>query len=211
MLLLSSLVCAKVFTHTGPPELSLFLFCAGVTCGDPEPTGFLNGIRSGAFSCESTVFYTCNQGFRLQGNQQRTCQGNGEWTGSTPTCVPGMTCAEDDRADPNFTNDGSLAFRSRCNEKKNAKTTRRWIESAHFFENFTFLNCSMCSVSVTCPALPFVPNAQRFGDSNRIGDQVTYTCNECFVSSGPTTITCQSPGVWVPTPPMCAGLSFLSL
>ena len=34
----------------------------------------------------TTVTYTCNQGYTLQGANRRTCMANGEWSGSTPTC-----------------------------------------------------------------------------------------------------------------------------
>lgn len=37
-------------------------------------------------SVGSVATYTCFPGFRLVGNQRRTCQTNGQWTGSTPTC-----------------------------------------------------------------------------------------------------------------------------
>ena len=33
-----------------------------------------------------TVTYTCDAGFELNGDAMRTCQSDGTWTGSAPTC-----------------------------------------------------------------------------------------------------------------------------
>ena len=36
---------------------------------------------------ESQATYTCNDGFIISsGNGTRTCEANGEWSGSEPTC-----------------------------------------------------------------------------------------------------------------------------
>ena len=31
--------------------------------------------------------FTCDKGYKLEGSAERTCQGNGEWTGTDATCV----------------------------------------------------------------------------------------------------------------------------
>ena len=35
----------------------------------------------------STATHTCNIGFLLCGENNRTCQSNGSWSGSTPDCI----------------------------------------------------------------------------------------------------------------------------
>ena len=35
----------------------------------------------------STATYECDSGFTLVGNEERTCQDDGDWSGSDPTCV----------------------------------------------------------------------------------------------------------------------------
>ena len=35
---------------------------------------------------DSTVEYTCNVGHTLEGDNERQCQSDGSWSGTTPTC-----------------------------------------------------------------------------------------------------------------------------
>ena len=42
----------------------------------------VTGQRSG-----DTATYTCDSGYELVGSATRTCQADGSWTGSAPTCV----------------------------------------------------------------------------------------------------------------------------
>lgn len=34
------------------------------------------------------AWYTCDYDFILNGQEQRTCEGNGTWSGPEPTCTP---------------------------------------------------------------------------------------------------------------------------
>ena len=38
---------------------------------------------------EDTCSFTCNTGYELTGNDSRTCQSNGNWSGSEITCSKG--------------------------------------------------------------------------------------------------------------------------
>ena len=59
-----------------------------VDCGqlDNPVNGFVETLLSTTFG--SIVEYGCNFGFLPIGNLVRTCQSNGQWSGSEPTCVP---------------------------------------------------------------------------------------------------------------------------
>ena len=57
-----------------------------IDCGDPGiPT---NVQRHGALSTvyTSEIRFSCTTGYTLQGSDRRTCQSNGEWSGSPPQC-----------------------------------------------------------------------------------------------------------------------------
>ena len=43
----------------------------------------------GVASHEDTCSYTCNTGYELTGNDTRTCQSNGSWSGTDDICRRG--------------------------------------------------------------------------------------------------------------------------
>ena len=57
-----------------------------VNCGNPGTPS--NGQRTGSSTTyNSVVTYTCNRGYTLiQGSNSRTCQSDGQWSGSLPRC-----------------------------------------------------------------------------------------------------------------------------
>ena len=63
----------------------LYIPHVGIDCGDPgTPT---NGRRSlSSTTYNSVVTYTCDVGYTLQGSNSRTCQSDGQWSGSVPQC-----------------------------------------------------------------------------------------------------------------------------
>ena len=49
---------------------------------DPPENG---SVHTTGTTVNSTANYTCNYGYELMGNKNRTCQNNG-WDGNPPTC-----------------------------------------------------------------------------------------------------------------------------
>ena len=59
--------------------------CLAIDCGDPgTPTNGQRTLSSTTYN--SVVTYTCDVGYTLQGSNSRTCQSNGQWSGSIPHC-----------------------------------------------------------------------------------------------------------------------------
>lgn len=56
-----------------------------VDCGPLSPIG--NGrVNVSSTTFGSNAMYSCNTGYTLKGNDNRTCTGNGTWSAVTPTC-----------------------------------------------------------------------------------------------------------------------------
>ena len=61
--------------------------CVVITdCGFPDAP-LLGLLLLDNIVIGSVATYSCNEGFVLLGNQNRTCLPNGEWSGETPACV----------------------------------------------------------------------------------------------------------------------------
>ena len=61
--------------------------CIVITdCGFPDAP-LLGLIQLDDIIIGSVATYSCEEGFMLLGNQNRTCLANGEWSGVTPACV----------------------------------------------------------------------------------------------------------------------------
>ena len=61
------------------------MLCTERSCGNPGAPD--NGEKnSSSYQYGNVISFTCNVGYTMQGSQVRTCQTNGEWTGTQPTC-----------------------------------------------------------------------------------------------------------------------------
>ena len=64
----------------------------GIDCGNPgTPTNAQRTLSSTTYN--SVVTYTCDVGYTLQGANSRTCQSDGQWSGSAPQCNCEFTVA----------------------------------------------------------------------------------------------------------------------
>ena len=70
-------------THSHPHTLTL----TGVTCPLPGLIAHGQIVPLGQlYFCGTTVRFRCRRGYRLVGSSRCTCQANGTWSSSFPTC-----------------------------------------------------------------------------------------------------------------------------
>ena len=55
---------------------------------DPDNGVVMQGNRE----YQTIANYTCDPGFGLDGDEMRTCQADGMWSGEQPTCVSECAC-----------------------------------------------------------------------------------------------------------------------
>ncbi|XP_075158690.1 CUB and Sushi multiple domains furrowed [Haematobia irritans] len=61
--------------------------CVEITCDEPDLTESLI-VEAGERSVGSLAKFRCQRGRSMTGNDTRTCQKNGKWSGKSPTCKP---------------------------------------------------------------------------------------------------------------------------
>ena len=76
-------VCVCSYVHT---SIRTFLLLTVVDCGTlPNPSNGSVSHTAGT-TVGQTATYSCNTGYNLVGDNNRTCGATGEWSGSEPTC-----------------------------------------------------------------------------------------------------------------------------
>ena len=63
---------------------------AGVCEDLPDPTSGTVSISDSSRLSGTLATYTCNAGYMLSGDAQRTCQASGMWSGTAPVCNLGI-------------------------------------------------------------------------------------------------------------------------
>ena len=58
----------------------------GVSCGQPDSPSNGHVNTSAGTSFGDVARYSCDTGYTLNGPAERTCQADGQWNGSVPTC-----------------------------------------------------------------------------------------------------------------------------
>ncbi|MGB8294230.1 MAG: hypothetical protein WCG85_02260 [Polyangia bacterium] len=67
--------------------------CVAVDAVCETPAGIANGVVSAPITkYGATASYFCSSGYSLQGDATRTCQADGTWDGTEPTCTCDVTC-----------------------------------------------------------------------------------------------------------------------
>ena len=57
-----------------------------MNCGAPPDPANGSVSHTAGTTYQHTATYSCNTGYNLTGNSTHTCQANGMWSGSAPTC-----------------------------------------------------------------------------------------------------------------------------
>ncbi|XP_059193305.1 beta-2-glycoprotein 1-like [Centropristis striata] len=186
------------------------LMCIPKRCPPPDPLS--NGeLYYEDVVFQSTINYTCNEGYILTGNSMAVCLADGTWSTRVPKCKP-LTCGlapipqfgmiiYDKRIRGNTTV-YSLGGTYRClppyvlfgNVRAECTINGNWTETPE------------CRV-VTCPPPGNIDNGYMSGDVKKDYDfkeTVKYGCNGDYVLDGSLEIVCQGNGNWSEKP-SCKG------
>ncbi|XP_072007404.1 CUB and sushi domain-containing protein 3 isoform X6 [Engystomops pustulosus] len=183
--------------------------CIMIDCGHPgvPPNAIISGEK---FTFGSTVHYSCPGRRTLIGHSTRTCQLNGQWSGSSPHCSGDASgwCG-----DP-----GVPAHGSREGTEFRTKSTIRFsCEDGyvlHGSEDRTCLsNGSWTGRQPECKAVQCgnpgtTANGRVFRvDGTTFSSSVIYSCVDGYILSGSSVRQCTANGTWSAALPNCTIIS----
>ncbi|XP_078589324.1 complement receptor type 2-like [Branchiostoma floridae x Branchiostoma japonicum] len=178
--------------------------CQPVSC--PARTAPANGAvnPTGAASYQDEVQFTCDQGYQLNGNSSATCEADGTWSASVPTCTvvqcPTLTPPTNGALTPTGTTSYNTVVTFSCN----TGYVRNGAETTTCQADGTWSNAVPTCTPVTCPTLTAPVNGVwNPTGANSYTNTVTINCNAGYVPDGVSSITCQADRSWSAALPTC--------
>ncbi|XP_022102301.1 sushi, von Willebrand factor type A, EGF and pentraxin domain-containing protein 1-like isoform X2 [Acanthaster planci] len=183
--------------------------CAGgSTCAlPPLPTRGLTTPFRDSYQPGDDIFFSCYTGYRIVGATSATCQNDGTWSDSVPTCeivdcgalpqypfATPITTATVFATSVTFRCDDTYEFANGATPFKTCDQNGRWVGID-----------PVCEQSV-CPPLPKYYQAVQSTDVIVINTVVTFTCESGYElrdSNPAPTKTCTSGGIWAGPDPVC--------
>ncbi|XP_039462378.1 sushi, von Willebrand factor type A, EGF and pentraxin domain-containing protein 1-like isoform X4 [Oreochromis aureus] len=192
--------------------------CTAVTCL------FLEAPENGHINCSSTesvynsqCFFTCDQGYSLEGHELLTCDHHGNWTGEKPTCQA-ILCQNPEREAPLI-----MQCSDSVTELRPNSTCSFSCEEGFELQGANTIKCSedgqwnknipTCKAK-GCPA-PEVPTNGQISCSPSLSSFVShetphplgmlcnFTCDEGHELQGAHSMECTHPGQWTSRSPTC--------
>ena len=155
--------------------------------------------------------YSCNTNYELSGDRVRTCQNDGSWSGSAPTCDRIVCQSLSNPAN------GQVTFSSGVFVGSRATYT---CDSGYFVDGQSTRTCQadgswtgnapICRI-IRCGGLSNPSNGQVSISDNTVGGSATYTCNSGYNLVGSETRFCQNDGSWSGDAPVCERQSKLNM
>ncbi|NXR74643.1 CR1L protein, partial [Pycnonotus jocosus] len=193
------------------------VFCKGRKCvypGDLE-NGYFDPTD---LTFGSTLTFSCNEGYRLRGNEEISCTIKGEgvdWSGTLPYCEK-IPCEPPPKiANGDYDEQASYVYQSsvtyRCRDVPSGSDPFSLIGSETIYCTADANSNGVwsgpppeCRV-VKCED-PRVENGRKisgFGHPYRYRDSVVFECNAGYYIVGAEAITCEENNAWVPPIPTC--------
>ena len=175
--------------------------CTPIVCSNlPSPANGQVVISSLLVGSRAT--YTCSSGYVLVGEDTRTCQSDGNWSGRAPICrivrCSGLSNPLNGRVSISTDTPGGIATYS-CNsgyelvgtERRTCQNDGQWSDRA-----------PTCRI-VRCGGLSDPSNGRVIITNDVPGGTATYSCNSGYSLNGQSTRTCQDNGEWSGEAPIC--------
>ncbi|XP_078662291.1 sushi, von Willebrand factor type A, EGF and pentraxin domain-containing protein 1-like [Branchiostoma floridae x Branchiostoma belcheri] len=189
----TSILCRVDGTWSGTVPTCTLVHC-------PVLTSPSDGTMTGGNSYQEVLQFSCNSGYYLVGDTAITCQADGTWTGSAPTCAavecPALTTPDDGAM--TGTNFYPAVVHFACNDGYVLVGSHTLTCQADATWSGTAPTCTL----VQCPAMVAPANGAVSG-SNYYGDEAQFSCSSGYEIFGSSTISCLEDGQWSMSAPTC--------
>ncbi|KNC52646.1 uncharacterized protein AMSG_08515 [Thecamonas trahens ATCC 50062] len=163
----------------------------------------------------TTCSYGCNAGFVLEGGSPaRTCQGDGSWSGSMPSCAPSACVAMPALANGRILPSSAGKTGDKVTLVCDAGYVLTGIETQECMADGTWSggNVTATCVGVVCgPELSAPTNGGVSCTTASVGESCAYTCDAGYTLSGSSERTCMIDGRWTGSDPRCTVLASSSM
>ncbi|XP_071750645.1 complement receptor type 2 [Centroberyx gerrardi] len=193
------------------PQLPLCLPSNDITCDKPKahPQNkftVITGLKP-VYKHGDSLSFSCNRPYRLNGSATATCGLNGKWTPPLPKCT-WPKCPELKIAHGALSNK-----RSRINSVVIVRCLRGYRQEGPSrvicLKDGKWTAIPECvsekGAETTCSNPAVANGVKSSGDAavHRVGQTVTFTCNQGFQLDGSQQVTCGPGGQWQPQLPRC--------
>ena len=193
-----NIVCREDAQWSNDPPV-----CNPISCGLPPVID--HAVRTGdGFTYREMVFYSCEKGYELSGNNLLECEADGEWIGNPPSCEP-VTCGPPP----------VLMFATTLVMKKTYGSSATYIcNDGYTLQGDMMTKCSengswikdpsVACVPVQCGNPPLILNGKIQYNTTTFQSNATYMCNPGYNLTGNNIIRCSANGLWAGGLPTCS-------
>ncbi|XP_019626709.1 PREDICTED: sushi, von Willebrand factor type A, EGF and pentraxin domain-containing protein 1-like [Branchiostoma belcheri] len=169
--------------------------CTQVQC--PPLTAPANGALSTTVRTYLTVVtFTCNPGYNRNGATSATCQADGTWSNSVPTCTPVQCSARAAPANGAVSPTGAVSYPNGVTFTCNTGYALNGVATPTCQADTTWSNPVPTCILGQCSSLTAPANGALSTTATSYLTVVTFTCNAGYVLTGATSTTCQANGAW---------------
>ena len=174
--------------------------CDIVTCTVPQID---YGNITGTNTYNSTIEISCDTGYEVYGSSILTCQANGTWSDSIPTCNI-KSCSDPGPAPINGGMNGTMyTYNSIIRYFCDDGYTVNGSDVIVCQDNGNWSSTPPTCAPVMCDSLTAPNNGEIADSSNTFGSKVSFTCDSGYAMDGPSILFCQADGMWNGTVPSC--------
>nr|XP_033465702.1 sushi, von Willebrand factor type A, EGF and pentraxin domain-containing protein 1 isoform X2 [Epinephelus lanceolatus] len=183
--------CLPSQRWSGSPQV-----CHPVTCGGP-PTVENAVYTLNTNTYQSTVTYTCAEGYRPQGSMEVVCEATGEWSRPVPRCV-NVLCSEPPALRDAVTVGENFELGNKVHYVCKEGYTLIGPETRECLPSGQWSDSSAQCVPRSCGPPPAIDHAEPYESHQLFGDTANYYCTDGYTAGNNSKMVCNAQGVWAP-------------